>query len=136
MKLKDAKISILFSEEGLHIKLYDNESVIKFCNIRLNKEQTCEALARMFHTPCTMEVFELENVGKRRVSQPLEFEIHDRYDKELLEGLAKECCPEGWTPNLSFNSQGSFYRKNDIQWARTICYKWVDIEEEDENETK
>jgi hypothetical protein len=62
----------------------------------------------------------------------LEFEVPkwntDISDKEQAMELAKEHCPYGWTPDLYFNSQDSFFYKDKKRFARTTIRRWVEID--------
>jgi hypothetical protein len=44
---------------------------------------------------------------------------------------AQRICPAGWTPDLSFSSQNSFFKRDGKQFARTIIRRWVDKENQD-----
>lgn len=138
MKLKEGRITLLFSEEGLRVELIDRLSGITFVRVKLNQEQTCQAMSRLAHTHCDIEVFGLEVVGKCLEIKDLTFPIGnvDYYDrKKVAIEKALEFCPEGWVPDEYYGSKGSFYDKKDkdgnkITWARTHIRRWVDKEEE------
>jgi hypothetical protein len=124
MKLEDGRITMLFNEEGLHIDLFDSLS-LRFCAIHLNKEQVCQALSRLAFTHCDIEVQKLENVGKQMIHEYLVFEVSKYHDVEEACKIARELCTGGWVPDLSFNSQDSFFSKDGKNYARTIRRKWV-----------
>ena len=41
-----------------------------------------------------------------------------------IQEIKKEC-PDGWTPDLHFSSQDSFFHKDYELWARTKIRRWV-----------
>jgi hypothetical protein len=118
------------SGNGMKIELVDNDASCIFAVVKLNAVQTCQALSRLGYTECSMEVFNLDQVGKKMEHKPFEFEIPQdspwKKGREIIAEIAKEKCPEGWKPDLSFSSQGSFFRKDDKQYARTTIRRWVD----------
>lgn len=128
----NGKITLLLNSEGLHLELYDADSNIKFVEVRLNQEQTCQALSRLAYTDCQkMTINNLEYVGKTRISEPLVFEIDDvgfSDRKEIAKQKAIELCGDEWTPDLYFDSQNSFSFNHETQkyTCRTRKMKWID----------
>ena len=132
MKLIDPKITILFDDGGMIIEVHDNPSSSTFLKVKLNPKQTCQALSRSAHTDCKVEVFNLDRVGKKMEYKPFEFPVRklDEYpvgkdDKQLAISEVERVCPEGWIPDLYFGSQGSFFEKDDVRWARTTIRRYV-----------
>ena len=131
----DGRVSILFSDEGLTIRLQDDNSSLNVVEINLDAKQTCQALSRLSHTHCKFEAFGIENLGKDMQHVSLEFsygddELSNRPTAEVLKELADKACPEGWVHDNYFNSQGSFFRRDGKAMARTRMRRWVDSEEE------
>ena len=131
-----ASITILFDEDGAKIEIRDDASSITFVSVRLSPEQTCQALSRLSHTECQKcEVCGLDLVGKKMEVSSYVFEVPDQEwiggvsirDKWVLERAAK-VCPAGWTPDLYFKSQNSFFRKDGKIWAKDTMRRWVDVE--------
>ena len=126
----DARITILFSDEGLRIEIHDDKAVVTFAVIHLDRKQTCQALSRLSHTHCAKaEVFDLDHVGKTREHKTFEFKMPGSEWKDRTETakkIAVEQCPKGWTPQLYFGSQTSFFYKDDEAWARTNLMRWVE----------
>ena len=109
MELKDGRITMLASDEGVTIELHDNEASITFVKVTLNPVQFCQAVSRLGYTKCDkMEVSALNKIGKKHENKTLKFEISEdlrlgyQKDNSKLNNLAKTACPEGWTPDLSF----------------------------------
>ena len=128
----DASITLLFSDGGMTIELFDERASVKFAEITLNQRQTCQALSRLSNTACTRtEVHNLDRVGlayeHRKFTFPLgaDIALWGKDLKRVAEKAARKLCPEGWTPRLYFNSQDSFFNEGGKVWARTIIQRWV-----------
>jgi len=127
MRLENAKITMLFSEDGLRIELRDGDANITFARVTLNPAKACHAMSRLCNVECECEVVGLDLVGKHMVHKPLEFEIgnveyKNRKDTAIL--LASEKCPDGWVPDLYFGSQDSFFVKDGVNMARCTIRRW------------
>lgn len=135
MKLKDPRITFLVGVEGTTIQIHDNASVTNFIEIKLTPEQLSSALSRLAYTRCEVNVRDLDIVGKKRLVMPLIFEIPKDYDRRaneaLLNDLAIQHTPVGWTTSTYFGSQDSFFTEDGKRFARTSVYQWV--EDQDEN---
>lgn len=130
MKLKEAAISILVGEDVTTIELYDKTASIKFAEIKLTAEQFCQALSRLAHTPCQIEVHNLDNVGKMMEHRPFEFAVPEKIwnsknHRELIAVYAKKICPKGWISSDYFNSQDSFFFEGKQRMARCTIRRWV-----------
>ena len=63
----NAQIDIMFSENGLDIRLRDHDGGFTFVELHLNPEQTCQAMSRLAHTHVEKcEVKALDQVGKNK----------------------------------------------------------------------
>jgi len=127
MKINDGRITILFDDEGLTIELRDNDSATTFAKARLNPKGAVQAMSRLGHTHCELEVFDLDKLGKKMEIDKLEFQMTTKdYTKtrQVARELAIMVCPKGWEPDLSFNSQNSFFYKDDLYFARTTIRRW------------
>ena len=133
MKLK-GQLTLLFNQDGMHIEIRDPASGKTFISLELDAKQTCQALSRLGHTHCEMKVHDLDKVGLTKEWKPWEFpcggNVWDQ-GKHHIRKKACDLCPEGWEPDLGFNSQGSFFTKGDVPWARTTIRRWVKKEETD-----
>jgi hypothetical protein len=114
----------------LKIELHDDLSSIRFAEITLNQEQTCQALSRLAYTTCDCEVFNLENVGKKQVIKVIEFEMpkcdYKSRDK-IAYKLAQQVAGEGWIASEYFGAQGSYFNRNGKEYATTRAYRWEDV---------
>ena len=128
MKLKDGRISILADKGGVKIELYDLTAGRTFAVISLTPEQFTQALSRLMYTECEIALHNLDIVGKTMKMDRLTFELPTGTDyknrTDIAVKLAIEKCPEGWEPDLYFNSQESFFTKDDKNYARTVIRKW------------
>jgi len=128
MKIKDGRITMLASEFGMRIELHDNEASTTFAVVTLSPKQLSQALGRLGYTECKIEVANLDIVGKKMEHEKFEFEVPKDpswRNKDLVRQTALRACPEGWKPDLSFSSQGSFFKKDGKDYARTTIRRWV-----------
>lgn len=125
----DAKITLLFSENGLTIDIYNESARTEFISIKLDEKQTCAALSRLARVECIVDVRYLERVGKKRESIRLEFEIPEDTpwdkQKEIAVEISKSICPIGWVPSTYFGSKDSFFDRDGKKYAQTTMYRWV-----------
>jgi len=126
-------VNVLANERGVEIDVYDKGSGNTFVQLVLTPEQFCRALSRETHIECDVEVAGLELVGLRQEIDRLEFPLPSRpqYDQksEMAAQAAQQHCPEGWTPDLYFGSQDSFFERDGEPWARCVIRRWVEAED-------
>lgn len=128
----NASITLLFSHDGLHIELRDEDASVLFADITLNRKQTCQALSRLGCTECAIaKVFNLDKLGKKMKHDTITFALpksaEDKYGKErdaLAKAEAKKHLPEGWESDNYFGSQGSYFTKGGVEMARVTIRKW------------
>lgn len=133
MMLRNGKITILFGgDEGMSIELRDGDAAETFARVVLTPEQVVSAFSRLAHTPCKIELeyLKLDRLGKKLEVKMFEFPLHGQ-NVHLLKGAvqreAVRCCPGGWTPDLDFRSQDSFFHRDGQEWARTPIRRWVEM---------
>lgn len=142
LKKSDGKITIskINTPEGyiMEVSLMDNNSRIEFARAKLSMEQFAEAITGLGHVPCEIKYRDLENVGKKKEKKPLIFPIPEdnRYSPQIwAENHAQKFADEGWTADIYFNSQNSFFsmpaspddfNHGTIKMARTIQFRYVD----------
>jgi hypothetical protein len=137
MELRDGRITILINQDGTTIELKDNSSYTTFVKIELTPDQLSSALSRLGETKCKIKVFALDKLNKKMINKDFEFEIPEFDYKEMAEKayeIAKKLCPEGWIPDGGFNSQGSFFKKDGKNYAKTIIRTWLTGRGGDEND--
>jgi hypothetical protein len=131
----NAKVTILFSRDGMSIEVYDEDAAITFLELELSPQQACQALSRLSHTEATTcEVRGLDNVGKKHEWKNITFEIPqvDDRDEQVQVAIeeAKKHIPEGWSASTYNGSQVSFFKMYGKQYAKITIRRWVDRGEE------
>lgn len=134
----DGKITILINRDETIIEVYDPLSSITFLEVKLTPEQLSSALSRLRHTPCTFETRGLDLIGKKMESKSFEFIIPEKLwddykygyniPKEYLQEYAQKLLDEegeGYISEGYFQSQGSFFSRDGVQWARVIARRWI-----------
>ena len=121
--------SITFSDtkNGATIEIRDNASREEFVEVRLTASQLCQALSRSANTPCEIKTRNLDRVGKTMIMDDLVFEMPKHCyinRKDVAKQEATRVCPDGWTPDLYFGSQRSFFSKDGKEYARTTIRRW------------
>jgi hypothetical protein len=130
MKLK-CKISLLVDKNGARIELHDEPSGLTFFVAQMSAENFMGALGRLGYSEVDKaEVFNLGKIGKKLLISKLEFEMPEgvlhKEQCEVAYRLALEKCPEGWEPDNYFNSQDSFFYKNEKRCARATIRRYVE----------
>jgi hypothetical protein len=131
VKLKNASITLLVSQDKTTIELYDGEARITFLEITLTPEQLSQALSRLAHTKCEIELNGLEKVGKKQEHKdlvfPFEEDAHDWKDRvSAARQEAEKHVEPGWIVDGYFGSRDSFFRAKDgKQYAKTTQRRWV-----------
>lgn len=132
MKLQNASITFLATQEGTTIKIRDNDASITFAEIILTNDHLASMLSRLSNTPCEVQVFELNKVGKHHECRDFIFEMpaiaHGKAKEIAIERCKSKMEIEGlteWEPDDYFGSQNSFFFKGGISYARTTIRRWV-----------
>lgn len=121
-------------DDLIRIDVHDKASSSAFLHLEMTREQFINAtMNRLGNTDVKYaSIRNLEILGKKLEMGSFEFELPDTIStykdghKKLIIELAKEKCPDGWLPDLSFSSQGSFfYNDAGKQCARTLMRRWV-----------
>jgi hypothetical protein len=129
----NGKLTLLFNSDGLYLEIDDDDSGIRIITARLNKNQTCDVLARVGYTK--MESVEFtdnsSNIGKKlelnTIVVPLgvgRYTINKEETKVIAEKYIKENYGE-WVLWDTFSSQGSYFSKDGIDYARASIRRWV-----------
>jgi len=124
----NGRISLLIDERGLTVEVYDEASGECVVDLELPPKETCQALGRLVHIPCKVRYGELDRVGKKMETDYIVFPIpkHDYNDRNRVATEAcAQYCPEGWIADNYYGSQGSFFEKEDQQYARCTVRRWV-----------
>lgn len=130
MKLKNPKITLLVNQDQTTIEIYDESSCYTFIDITLTPEQLSSALSRLARTECSVEVNNLDHVGKQRIMEPLIFEIPLdlmlKSNNPRIYDIALKNTPIGYTPSSYFSSKDTFFEKDGKCYVRTKMFKWID----------
>jgi hypothetical protein len=116
--------------EYVSITIDDKESRLEILEVKISYEEFTRALMHHAFRPCDLTVNVTDKIGKKMEHIKFEFEMPKiEYSfgerKEIAKKTVKEQCPEGWYPDMEFNSQYSFFSKGDSNWARTTIRRWV-----------
>ncbi len=128
----DAQVTILCTGDKVEMWVEDKDSHNQFLELEMSAEAFTAALGRLAARPAKAIVRGLDKIGTAQEIKTWEFQVTDiTYDSfyherlGLAEAIAKQDCPEGWEPDMGFNSQNSFFRKGEEEWARTTIRRWV-----------
>lgn len=125
----NGKIQILSSYNDLiRIAVRDQDSGTVFLEMELTREQFINAAMNRL-ADCDVkktEVRDLDRVGKKMVTKSLSFEVREFNDEEEARREVKVVCPDGWIPDMGFNTQTSFYSKDGKRFAKTLIRQWVE----------
>ena len=134
-------LSLNSNDEVIRLRIKDEASRVVFIELELNDKQFRQMISNLMNVEvdaCT--VTDLEKVGKEKITEPFIFEMDGKVsNRDFMAIHATSVCPKGWTPSLYFGSKDSYYY---IEGAgcryttiiKTTMSKWVDKEEEDEND--
>lgn len=135
MKKLEGQLSISRPSWGdgrkfIQITVKDCGSRVNFLTVEISYEDFTECLTGMSNVSCSLETHSLQHVGKIKEQDVLEFKMPSQGGgkDEARRELPKHT-PEGWVASDYFGSQGSFFRVDGEQWARTSIARWVEAEE-------
>jgi len=133
MKYLQGKITITrpngYNCDYIEIQLKDVDSQARFVSAKVKYEDLMLALTGLSAMPCNLEVNALDKVGKQIQRKALVFPLpkNTKYrDREFAKAIAKDFTDDGWTADLFFSSQDSFFIKDGINWAKTHQYRYVE----------
>lgn len=116
----------------INISLIDDDANIQFVDVEIPYDEFTEVITGMSRVNCNFEVRNLSNVGKVKEQRDISVPIEDDYNKE---NRIKNACieldkvvPKGWSYSTYFNSQNSFTKRDDVLYANTCIFRWVDKE--------
>lgn len=114
-------------DDYMEIRIRDVDASVEFIEVKLSMEDFAQAITGMGAIPCKFEVRGLENVGKKRETEPLKFPIPGVLEKkEKALELLPSYIPDGWKASMYFHSRNSFTTEGDQHYANTTIYRWVD----------
>lgn len=127
----DVKVgfSILTDDKNVEIEIKDNYGTGFQGKLIIPINLFMKAFAqRLVGQKCIFHINNLDKIGLEYIREEITCEIPDTYDnrKENAIKYIIEATPDGWIPCLYFDSQGSFYRKEDKLFAKTTMIKWIE----------
>ena len=129
MKIK-GDITMLVNSDSTSIEIRDRSANITFLRIELSPSDLSKMLSRLGHVPCELEINALDKIGKKHENKKFEFEVPEKVDRwrmnhNELEKHANSLLSDGWVSDGYFQSQDSFFSKDDKDWARCTIRRWV-----------
>lgn len=130
MKKLKGKMTIIcntYQNRNIEIEIEDELSSHTFIKLVIKPEDFTAMLGRLASVEVDMGVCNLDRVGKKMLTDTLEFEMPEvsyKEEKEVAMKLAKENCPAGWIDSGYFNSQDSFFYRDKKRYARCTIRKW------------
>lgn len=105
----------------------------RFLSIKIEASDLIKAISGEAEKPIDFDVEKLDLVGKKRESKPLIIEMPGTSlpDKCVAEKLAIESADEGWTPDLYFGAQSSFFKKDGKYYALTRQFRFVSVDSDE-----
>ncbi len=132
----NASIDILVDGEGARINVYDRDARCCFLKIAMSPEQLSAALGRLSRGPVlSAEIQHLDRLGKTMEVNQIVFPMPADHTENRVSSAIKalaDYVPDGWVADLAFNSQGSFFSREGMLWARTVIRRWVDSSESED----
>jgi hypothetical protein len=112
----------------IEVRLTDVDAKTQFAVAKVSLVDFAVALMGRSYVACELDVRWLERVGKTMELDKLEVQMPTDdccNRKETACEAVKSACPLGWTPDVGFNSHGSFFMRDGKLWARTTIRRWV-----------
>jgi predicted metal-dependent hydrolase len=116
--------------DSITITVTDKAASTSFLQMVMTREQWINAtMNRLAQTDVeSTMIHDLERVGKKMELDTLVVRIAKYGDSRSAIANAQKECPEGWLPDLTFQSQTSFFSEGEEpekHFARTIIRRWV-----------
>ena len=128
-KLKGS-LTINIGREVTRIEIRDDLSRACFFRAEITPAQLSDLMSGLSEVKIDMDIMGTELIGKQVISEDFEFPFKEStWGKRVEEAqiTVKKLCPDGWKPDMSFGSQGSFFTKDGEHYARTRIRKWVEV---------
>jgi len=132
MSVRIGRASSSTEDDYMILEVEDREANVLFLRLKMSLGEFANVITNRTGQG-TADVRGLECIGKVHQCKTFVFELpkdSEFRSKEAAREAVQEACPEGWTPDTCFNSQSSFFREGDKQYARTFIRRWVEKENE------
>ena len=133
MKVSIGRVQSNCEDDYVKIDIIDSLSSRTFVNLKMTMTEFALLITGLSNCEAMGEVQHLEKVGRKMEHRSFAFEIGSKTvggKKEALKAI-ETACPEGWEPDLGFNSQDTFFEKDGKDYARTTIRRWVKPTAED-----
>ncbi len=120
---------MLIDEHGTTIQIDDKDACCNIIDIQLSNDQLAAILSRQARVECDLNVYNLDDIGKKHESKDFEFEIPNNLvgseNAEKLHIIATELLTNGWLADRYFSSQRSFFKRDGKQYASCVIRRWI-----------
>lgn len=122
---------LLSDGETIRLSIRDGNSRIQFLEIDMKAFAFLEMMRGRADADAEGTIISLDKVGKKHEHHKLEFPLpigysYSRDTTNLLIEESKKYLTEGWVSDDAYNSQDSFFTKEDgTKWARVIIRRWT-----------
>jgi len=127
-KLSITRPSYGDDKKKILITIKDTSSRIRFCDIEIDYDKFTKCITGLSEVECDFVTRSLNDVGKTKEQLEMVFKLPTSYytmGKDRIIFIAKNKIPSGWSCNLFFNSQDSFFNIDGRKYARTTIYRWI-----------
>lgn len=134
-KITISRVRLQDGRDILNMRLKDENSSTNFLELEIKPEDLMLALTGFAEQEMEYSLApsnKLEKLGKELIVETLEFSLGLEKDigfserKNKAMELASKYVKEGYTPDLYFDAQYSFFTKNNELWARTFQRTYVE----------
>ncbi len=125
--------SSTLSKDLIVVSISDKAAGIRqMVSVEMSLEDFARAATGIAEQPGRGRARQLEGCGRKQETKNFHFEMppgsastYGDGRKKIAREAIRETCPHGWKPDLSFNSQNTFWKQDGKQWARTVIRRWV-----------
>lgn len=116
------------NSDNIYIRIVDSLSRIEFVDVCMRPPDFAKAITGFAMQEGVADIRGLDKVGKEMIDEmsftlPPHTSWEDR--KKIATEIAQKTCKDGWIPDISFNSQYSFFNVEGVTCAKTTIRKWV-----------
>ena len=111
------------------ISIKDSDSRNTFVELEIDYDKFAACLTGLSYQEVDFDVRGLDLIGKTKETKTFIFKIpraNYMMDKQEVIDIGEGEIPEGWRMSKYFNSQNSFFVEDDIYYARTSIYRYVE----------
>jgi len=129
MRIENSKITLRIDSDQTVIEIFDSDASTTIAKAILTPQQLSQVLSRLAYVDCECMVGDFSRIGKKMENQTFEFEITGSkssidLNNDCIDALFREGMSD-WIPDNYYQSQNSFFNKDDKQYARVTIRRWV-----------